>query len=403
MGFKKVIKMEIELKEINNKELQDFFKIKDLNFKVDKFEELILQDMTRFDEDTRIKLNRDLTKLFNEWLKNKLDAKEQVKINIKGETRSGKSLIGLKILYTTTKYYGYKFNTQKQVCSNQKEYRQQIATAEFGNSFQVDENAFTSVGLGSMTEIQQLKDVMNITAKKNIHTIFITPKSFLDTGATMGLAYFGKDTNNWVSRFLLYSLKGSIPALLGYVVFDVGKLFQDNGCLIYKEIGGCTNPKRYTYDKLKLKFNGDLIKYSKCINKDFKESDLDNSTNACPFYNICKSQMIKYEHKKDTWINKELKGGLDERDSERIRVSLELLKEFGTINEVGEIRLNAKNGKQLKLKVKLKLPKISNSKFTGTEIDEILTTLTSMTDLDFLKDVCNQINVDYEKLLVGLK
>ena len=78
--------------------------------------------------------------------------------------------------------------------------------------------------------------------------VYITPQVFLPTGATIGLSYFGKDTENWVSRFLLYSLKSNMPSLLGYVVFDVGKNFSEDGCYIYKQLGGCTNPKR-------LKFN----------------------------------------------------------------------------------------------------------------------------------------------------
>jgi len=204
---------------MEKQEFEKLLEVKNINFKVDKFEALILQDMTRFDEDTRIKLNRNLTKTFNEWLQGKLEAKEMVKINIKGETRSGKSLIGLKIIFSLTKFYDDKnFDTENQVCANQKEYRQKVAIAEFGDSFLVDENAFANVGIGSMSEVQQLKDVLNITAKKNLHTIFITPRAFLDTGATMGLAYYGKDTNNWLSRFLLYSLKNNMPTLLGYVV-----------------------------------------------------------------------------------------------------------------------------------------------------------------------------------------
>ena len=83
-------------------EIKNKLKPKNINFKVDIFEELVLQDIAQYDEDTRIKLNRDLTRDFNKWIISKVEAKEQVKINIKGETRSGKSLIGLKIIYITT-------------------------------------------------------------------------------------------------------------------------------------------------------------------------------------------------------------------------------------------------------------------------------------------------------------
>ena len=372
---------------------------KNINFKVDKFEDLILQDATRFDEDTRIKLNRNLTTTFNQWLKEKLKAKEMIKINIKGETRSGKSLIGLKILYEITKFYNYKFDTYKQVCSNQKEYRQKVSRANFGESFLIDENAFSNVGLGSITEIQQLKDILNITAKQNLHSIFITPRTFLDTGATMGLSYFGKDINNWLSRFLLYNLKNGIPQLMGFVIFDIGRLFQNEGCLLYKYIGGCNNPKRLTTQEILNLENGAIVKYSDCIKKDFKEDKLYDWTKQCPFYNICNSQLCKYEHKKDKWIKKELEGGMDEREKERYETAIKVFVKLAYYNEQQEIRLKAKNGKELKVKIKMLLPKISSSKYTGLEIDEILTMVTSFNDLEFLQDTCNNIELDYNEIL----
>lgn len=319
---------------------------------------------------------------------------------------SGKSLIGLKILNTLTEFYPEKtFNTENQVCGNQKEYRQRVSTAEFGDSFLVDENAFANVGAGSMTEVQQLKDVLNITAKQNLHSIFITPRTFLDTGATMGLSYFGKDTNNWLSRFLLYSLKNNMPTLLGFVIFDVGKLFQDTGCYIYKYTGGCTNPKRLLLKDIKNIFDNDLIKYSNCIPKDKKGKILNkdkiiDTKQQCPFYNICTSQMCNYEHKKDKWIEKELTGGLDDRDLDRYTTAVKLFEEFSNYDDTSQsFRLSAKNGKELRLKLKMKIPKLTSTKYTGVELDEIMTLVTSMTSIEFMQDVCSQIGLDYEEIL----
>jgi len=145
------------------------------------------------------------------------------------------------------------------------------------------------------------------------------------------------------------------------------------------------------------------MKYSTCIPEKIDETKLFNHKKQCPFYNICKSQMLKYELKKDKWIEKELKGGLDEREIERYNTSIELLKLFGSLNpETQNIRLSAKNGKELKLKVKMKLPTISSTKYTGTEIDEIMTLLTSLTSFDFLGDVCKQLDLDYDKLMKEL-
>lgn len=372
---------------------------KDIDFKVDKWEQLILDDISQFDEDTRIKLNRNLTKMFNTWIKDKLEAKEQIKINIKGETRSGKSLIGLRIMFLSIKFYPEKvFELDKIVCANQRELRQKLNNADFGDSFLIDENAFANVGAGSMTELQQLKDINNIIAKQNIHMVYITPQTFLQTGATMGLAYFGKDTKNWLSRFLLYSLKGGSPALLGYVVFDVGSLFKDTYCLIYMVTGGCTNPKKIKYENIPK----ENIIYSDCLPKkdNIVIGDIIDNTKVCPFYNLCTSQMCVYEHKKDKWIDREMKGGIGEREREKLEISIRLFQLMGVLNQdTGNIRLNAKSGKELRLKIKMKLPSLINTKYTGVEVDEIIQTVISLIDIDFLKDVCKILEIDFQTIL----
>lgn len=375
-------------------------KPKKINLKVDVFEEIILQDISQHDPEIRIKLNRDLTKEFIKWLMDKPEAKEQVKLSIKGETRSGKSLIALKIANLLTNYYKKPFDTDKIVCANQKELRQKLNKAEFGDTQVIDENSFANVGMGSMTELQQLKDINGIIAQENIHMIYITPSTFLNVGATLGLSYFGKDTKNWISRFLLYSLKGNVPQLLGYVVIDVGSLYSDNGCLVYREVGACTNPKR----KLLNDIPKDLIKHSTCIPKDDKGNITDKDklsntdTNKCPLYDVCKSPLADYIRKKSKWIEREMKGGLGEREQEKMEVSIQLIKLLGDYDEDSQtFKIRAKNGKELKLKIKMKLPAINNTKYTGTEMEEIIQMVLSLTDLEFFKDVCKTLDIDFEK------
>ena len=372
---------------------------KDIHFKVDKWTELELQDLAQYDEDTRIKLNRDLTSDFNKWIEDKVKAKEQIKINVKGETRSGKSLIGLKIIKKTiSMYMEKKFDTEMVVCANQKELRIKLQTAEFGDSFLIDENAFANVGSGSLVELQQLKDINNIVAKKNIHMVYITPQVFLNNGATMGLSYFGKDTKNWLSRFLLYSLKGNTPTLLGYVIIDVGSLFRETGCMIYKQTGGCTNPSRLRDFDLDPK----SLEYSDCIPQD-KELDINNDLTACPFYKNCTSQMNIYEKKKDKWIEREMKGGLGERELEKIELVLDLVKEFALSEVEGEnIRFDVKNAKELKMKVKLKLPLMTNTKLTGVEVEEIVTMMMTATDIKFLEDLCKNAEKNFEEYIKSI-
>lgn len=369
------------------------------NFSVDMFEDLIIQDISQNDSDMQVKLNRDLTNYFNKWIKQKLDAKEQIKISVKGETRSGKSLIALKIMKKIADYYNKEFNTDKIVCANQSELKQKLQDADFGDCFQVDENAFARSGMGSNVESQQLSDINNIIAKQNIHMGYITPRTFLNVGSTLGLAYFGKDTLNWVSRFLLYSLKGASPVLLGYVVFDVGSLFRETGCYIYREIGGCTNPHKYTKDEIPEKH----LNVTTCIPDDYDEDKIIDDKKTCPFYDVCTSAMAQYEHKKDKWIDKEMKGNLDERTLERYKLSVKIMEEMGVYDEENDgLKLSAKNKKDFVNKVTLKLPTMTNTKFTISEQNEIISILESMSSIDFFKNVCSVIGENAEEKIQSI-
>jgi len=254
---------------------------------------------------------------------------------------------------------------------------------------------FANVGLGSSTEMMQLKDIQNVIAKQNQHTIYITPRVFLETGASIGLTTWGRDSKNWLSRFLVYDLRNRTIPLLGYLIIDAGKVFRNYGCYLYKDIFGCTNPT-----KVKIKdIDKQVIKYSDCIPKDYDEKDLISDGTSCPFYEMCKHPLARYEHKKDTWIIKEMKGGLDERTTERYETSIKLLYKLSHIDEEGTIKLLARDGKQLKIKVNLYAPNITATKFTGTEIDELIVLLKGFTNLSFFKEVCENMDLDWKEKL----
>ena len=220
------------------------FEVKKTNFIVDRFENMVMQDVIQYNEDMLQKLNRNVTQDLIEWFNDKLKSKENVSLSIIGSTRSGKSITGLKMMDNLARIYKKPFDTNWIVGGNQNEYRLKLMNAEEGDMFQIEENAFAQVGDGAMTERAQLLDVQNIIAKMNIHNIYITPKRFLDNNAQYGLKFYGKDTNNWVSQFLLYKLGTFNPVLLGYVTINVGSLFNDYGCFFNKMLGGCTNTRR---------------------------------------------------------------------------------------------------------------------------------------------------------------
>ena len=380
---------------MDKQELIKSLQPRNIKFELDEFEKIRLMDLMAMSDEIKLKLHRDLTSTFNDWLIGSHKRKDQIKVNIKGRPRSGKSLIGMKIIYVIDKLNNKRFDVSQFVCANQKVLKKKLQKTEFGDSFLVDENAFANVGAGSMTEMMQLKYINNIIAKNNNNLIYITPNVFLNTGAPYSLEYHGKDLNNWVSRFLIYDTSKGLPLLLGYVIFNIGSMFIENGCLIFKELGGCTNPKR----KIESQINKNLIENSECIPKNYDNKDLDDSTKACPFYNICKSQMCNYEHIKDDWIEKEMKGGLDVRDLERLEVSYELFKQF---YDPESNKLTSKNAKELKVKIKLKIPNLTSSKFTGVEMEEISILMFSLLDESFFKDVCSQLELNFDDEVLKL-
>lgn len=381
-------------------EFLDRFKHKDIEFISDEFEEMILQDVMRYDTETAQKISRNVTGIFRDWIINKIKKKENVALNCKGTTRSGKSVGMLSVVDTIIDYYPDKeFNTPNIVCANQKEYRQKVNESDFGDVFQIDENAFANVGIGSNTEIQQLKDIQNIIAKQNIHTIYITPRQFLESNAQLGLSTWGKDSKNWLGRYLLYDLRNRTIPLMGYVVIDVGKLFRKYGCFLYKEMGGCPNPNKLTIDDL----DKDSLKYSSCIPKDYKKEDLISDGKSCPFYEQCKHPMKFYEKKKDSWIEKEMKGGLDERTTERYGVAIKILQRLANFDENGVLKLKARDGKQLRIKITLYLPKYTGTKHTEKEVDEYLVLVKGFTNLSFLKEICEGIEKDFVEVIKTLE
>lgn len=378
----------------------DKFKHQNVDFIVDKFEEMMIQDILRHDTETLEKISRNVSEEFKEWMENKIKAKENVSINIKGETRSGKSLCGLSVVDTLQGYYdGKGFDTEKIVCANQKEYRGKLSDVDFGDAFQIDENAFTNVGIGSHTELQQLKDIQNIIAKKNIHTIYITPRMFLETNASMGLSSWGKDPKNWLTRFLVYRLTSKHMPLMGYLVVDVGKLFKKYGCYVFRELGGCTNPNKLKSSDL----SSDTIKYSSCISR-HKKDELLEEGKSCPFYEVCKHPLQRYEKKKDSWIAKEMEGGMDERIRDRFETSIKLFKLLATFDiEKNAFVLSARDGKQLQLKLNLYMGKVTATKYTKVEIDEIAVALKSLTNVSFFVETLKQLKMDVRETLKDIK
>lgn len=364
------------------KELEEDFKILNEEFEVSKFEEYMLHDIYEVDERSKVKLNRDVTDEFMQEIQMYKKQKRNIRYALKGETRSGKSLVALKIgdiILIDSPTQEFTRDIDSIVCGNQIEYRKRLKEAQFGDFYLVDENFFNNSGIGANIEADQLKDYNAIIAKKNVSVLFINPEKFLNVGATMGLSTYGRDAKNWLSRLLVYKFKDGFPFLIGYIVVDIGQMFRKHGCYIYKEVGGCNNTNKKNFEDIPKKF----IKHSSCLPKKIDKEKLVTDHQTCPFYNMCNHGLCKYEKKKDTWIDKEMKGGLDERTYERFHLSLELiaLLDPEIIAEAQSIKLKAKSGKDLKNRVRLILPSLTNTKFGIAEFDELLEMVKTNCDL----------------------
>jgi intein/homing endonuclease len=282
-------------------------------------------------------------------------------------------------------------NIEYIVCGNQVEYRGKLKDAKFGDFFLIDENFFTRSGMGANIEALQLKDYNNTIAKKNIGNIFITPETFLSVGAVLGFATYGRDSKNWLSRLLVYKFKGSHPHLVGYIVLDVGRLFMEHGCFLYKTLGGCNNNKKVKYKNIP----EDLAKYSFCIPKDYDTKLIIENEENCPFYNVCTHPLCRYEKKKDSWITKSMEGTLDERTFERYKLSLnltfELLSSVDTERNI--IKYNCRNAKDMKNIVRMRIKKYTNTKLGIAEFEEVLQIIISNSNIDFTIENLHTTNI----------
>jgi len=169
-------------------------------------------------------LNTDYTERFfnNMWYKVHQRPPENVNIEIKGQTRSGKSTSGLFLYIWLCKAYDIE-PTVDNILANQSELLYKLKDSKYGESFLVDEQTPETYTEGILAESEQLSKNINICAKKCNNLIFICPPKFMARAAPFGLSTIGKDIeNNW-NKCFLYDLSdrrtvgwANIP--MGYVL-----------------------------------------------------------------------------------------------------------------------------------------------------------------------------------------
>jgi len=141
--------------------------------------------------------NRDLTNTFIKTLHKKAvsNPPENINIEIKGETRSGKSSAGITIGKLISYYHGLEF-TEENILPNQGELLYRLKDAKYGETFLVDEQTPEAFGEGVLRESAQLGSNLNICAKKCNNLIFIYPPHFTMRNSPYGLETLAKDYEN---------------------------------------------------------------------------------------------------------------------------------------------------------------------------------------------------------------
>jgi len=159
-------------------------------------------------ESLRKALATDLTGDFIKSLHHKVTRRppEDVRIELKGCTRSGKSTVGIFIGKLLSYWWGHEF-TVDNILPNQGSLLEKAEHAKFGETFLVDEQHQEIFGEGVNREFSQLSMILNICAKSCLNIIFIYPPSFTSRGSPYGLETLAKDTNSKYVKCFYHDLR----------------------------------------------------------------------------------------------------------------------------------------------------------------------------------------------------
>jgi len=238
-------------------------------------------------------LNSDLTQEFimSLYYKATMSPPENINIEIKGQTRSGKSTVGITLGILISRWWGHEF-TIDNIMPNQGELLYRLKDAKYGETFLVDEQTPECYGEGIIRETEQLGMNLNICAKKCNNLIFIYPPNFLSRNSPFGIEALAKDTVNKYTKCFYYDLRR-------------------------KEFGGTQIPTGF----LILPKTQD-IKYKKLPRANWSEKRIRNFEEKG--YDFDSELEEQYEEKKDTWIEKVRNMDSSTRDKKKQELANEL-------------------------------------------------------------------------------
>jgi hypothetical protein len=183
-------------------------------YEIDALQNELLKFYLRADPRFKRAFYTDFTSMFLQFLKDKARLEEPVHISIMGNTRSGKSSIGMTLTGYLMALYGKKL-TISQICANVFEFLETLQNTPLEETkntcYQVDEEKQSIYGVGSVAKKMKVSDVQNIIAINNISTIMLNPTGWANKESNYGLRIFGRCFKTRTCRAMLYNLmeKGS--------------------------------------------------------------------------------------------------------------------------------------------------------------------------------------------------
>jgi hypothetical protein len=203
------------------------------NFSEEPLQKKLLEMESQGSESLRRALSTNLTRELIESLHYKATRRppENINIEIKGQTRSGKSTVGIALGVLISKWWGHEF-TADNILPNQAELLYRLKDAKYGETFLVDEQTPETFGEGILRETEQLGMNLNICAKRCNNLIFIYPPTFTSRNSPFGLEAVAKDSVNKYVKCFYYDLRrkefGGAQIPRGYVILP--KLVDPKYC-----------------------------------------------------------------------------------------------------------------------------------------------------------------------------
>jgi hypothetical protein len=201
--MKEVFPKELFVPPLTNSEGRPIWK-----FEEEPLNARLLKMEAQAQESLRKALATDLTIDFIRSLHHKVTRRppEDIRVEIKGSTRSGKSTIGIFLGKLISYYWGHEF-TVDNILPDQSSFLKAAENAKYGETFLVDEQKQEMVGEGINREVGQLGMILNICAKSCLNIIFIYPPGFTSRGSPYGLETLAKDTNSKYVKCFYHDLR----------------------------------------------------------------------------------------------------------------------------------------------------------------------------------------------------